>query len=377
MHVKALRRTDTPSPIPGVEIVTSIDELVADADHIALAAPATARTNHLIDADVLTKVKPGVHIVNIARGALIDQDALRVALDDGRVALATLDTVDPEPLPAGHWLYSHPQVRLSAHVSWYTPEMQRASVEIFVENLGRFLRNEPLLLRRRPGRGLLVPGVAVVGTGFGARIHVPALRAAGFDVLALVGQNEEKTARRAGRLEIPNACTSLDQALALPGVDAVTIATPPDTHAALAIAAADAGRHVICEKPFALDGAEADAMLDAATRAGVVALVGHEFRWAEDRVTLARAVAAGAIGEPRQFSLISYAPVAADPETPGARLVVRSRPRWRLARRVRFPSRRPGARDARRVRGRRARRSRPSPIVRTVPKIRSSCGSRW
>jgi predicted dehydrogenase len=161
-----------------------------------------------------------------------------------------------------------------------------------------------------------MPGAAVVGTGFGARIHVPALRAAGFDVVALVGENEEKTARRAGRLEIPNACSSLEQALALPGVDAVTIATPPDTHAELAIAAADAGRHVICEKPFALDAVEADAMLDAATRAKVVALVGHEFRWAGDRVTLARAVAAGLIGEPRQFSLISYAPVAADPETP-------------------------------------------------------------
>ena len=222
-----------------------------------------------------------------------------------------------------------------------------------------------------------MPGVAVVGTGFGARIHVPALRAAGFDVLALVGQNEEKTARRAGRLEIPNACTSLGQALALPGVDAVTIATPPDTHAALAIAAADAGRHVICEKPFALDAAEADAMFDAATRAGVVALVGHEFRWAEDRVTLARAVAAGVDR--------GAAPVLVDllragrggSRDPGAGLVVRSRPRWRLARRVGFPSRRPGARDARRVRGRSARRSRPSPIVRTVPKTRSSYGSRW
>ena len=58
---------------------------------------------------------------------------------------------------------------------------------------------------------------SVVGTGFGARVHVPALRAAGFDVLALVGQDDEKTARRAARLEIPNACTSLDEALALPG----------------------------------------------------------------------------------------------------------------------------------------------------------------
>ena len=90
-------------------------------------------------------MKPGVHLVNIARGALVDQDALRVALDDGTVAMATLDTVDPEPLPAGHWLYAHPQVRLTAHISWYTPQLQEAAVEIFVENIGRFRRGEPLL----------------------------------------------------------------------------------------------------------------------------------------------------------------------------------------------------------------------------------------
>ncbi len=153
MHVKALRRTDAPSPIAGVEIAGSIEELVADADHVVLAAPATARTRHLLDAGVFAHVKPGVHIVNIARGALIDQDALRVALDDGRVALATLDTVDPEPLPAGHWMYEHPGVRLSAHVSWYTPALQRTAVEIFVENLGRFLRGDPLLYVVDPAEG--------------------------------------------------------------------------------------------------------------------------------------------------------------------------------------------------------------------------------
>jgi phosphoglycerate dehydrogenase-like enzyme len=145
MRVKALRRTDAPSPITGVEIVTTLEELLVDADHLVLAAPATARTRHLVDADALQRVKPGVHLVNIARGALVDQDALRSALDDGRVGLATLDTVEPEPLPAGHWMYDHPRVRLSAHVSWYTAELQRSAVEIFVENLGRFLRNEPLL----------------------------------------------------------------------------------------------------------------------------------------------------------------------------------------------------------------------------------------
>jgi phosphoglycerate dehydrogenase-like enzyme len=144
MRVRALRRTDAPSPIEGVEVVRDIGALVGDADHLVLAAPATARTAGLVNADLLALVKPGIHLVNIARGALVDQDALRVALDDGRVAMATLDTVDPEPLPAWHWLYSHPQVRLSAHVSWYIPDLQRAALDIFVDNLGRFERGEPL-----------------------------------------------------------------------------------------------------------------------------------------------------------------------------------------------------------------------------------------
>ena len=66
MNVRAMRRTDTPSPIEGVELVTDIEALVADADHVVLAAPATARTKHLIDAAVFDQVKPGVHLVNIA-----------------------------------------------------------------------------------------------------------------------------------------------------------------------------------------------------------------------------------------------------------------------------------------------------------------------
>jgi phosphoglycerate dehydrogenase-like enzyme len=145
MHVRAMRRTHAPSPVPGVEMVRSLEALLPDADHVVLAAPATARTQHLIDAHAFASMKHGVHIVNIARGALIDQDALRVALDDGTVARATLDTVDPEPLPEGHWLYSHPNVRLAAHISWYTPDLQREALEIFVDNIGRYARGEPLL----------------------------------------------------------------------------------------------------------------------------------------------------------------------------------------------------------------------------------------
>lgn len=144
MRVQAVRRTDAPSPVEGVRVVGSMAELVADADHLVLAAPATAKTAHIVDAELLANAKPGLHLVNIARGALVDQDALRVALDDGRVAMATLDTVDPEPLPAGHWLYEHPKVRLSAHISWYEAELQRAAVAIFIDNLGRYSRGESL-----------------------------------------------------------------------------------------------------------------------------------------------------------------------------------------------------------------------------------------
>jgi predicted dehydrogenase len=158
------------------------------------------------------------------------------------------------------------------------------------------------------------PGAVVVGTGFGCRVHVPALRAAGFDVVALVGTDADRTARRAERSAVPASFTDLDAALELPDVAAVTVATPPHAHSRASIAAVDAGKHVVCEKPFALDAADARRMLDAAERAGVTHLVGHEFRWATERAVGGRAIEAGAIGEPRFATFVSYVPLVADPE---------------------------------------------------------------
>ena len=157
-------------------------------------------------------------------------------------------------------------------------------------------------------------GAVVVGTGFGCYTHVRALRAAGFDVLALVGRDPAKTAERAALFEVPAALTSLDEALALAGVDAVTIATPPHTHAPLARQAIAAGRHVLCEKPFAADTEEAKVVLDAAESAGVVHLLGTEFRWDPGQAGLARAVAAGLVGEPRLAIWLMHVPVLADPD---------------------------------------------------------------
>ena len=143
MEVIATRRTSAPSPLPGIAIVDH-DTLLTRSDHLVIAAPATAETRQLIDAAALARTKPGVHLVNIARGDLVDQDALRAALDAGHVSLASLDTVTPEPLPEGHWLYTHPRVRLSPHCSWSGPGALDRLLDPFLENLGRWLAGEPL-----------------------------------------------------------------------------------------------------------------------------------------------------------------------------------------------------------------------------------------
>lgn len=156
-------------------------------------------------------------------------------------------------------------------------------------------------------------GVAVVGTGFGCYTHVRALRAAGFEVMAVVGQDPDKTAERARLFEVPRAMLSLTEALALPGVDCVTIATPPGTHAALAMEAIAAGRHVLCEKPFTATLDEGRRVLAAAEEAGVVHLLGTEFRWDAGQVGLAQAVRRGDIGEPRMATWLMHVPVLTDP----------------------------------------------------------------
>jgi len=145
MRIKALRRSLRPAETEGVEIVGSLAEVLADADHVLIAAPLTVETRHMINAESIKWMKPGVHLVNIARGGHIDQDALRVALDSGHIARASLDTVDPEPLPEGHWLYSHPSVRLSAHISWSMPAVQGLLHDTFRENLRRYLDGRELI----------------------------------------------------------------------------------------------------------------------------------------------------------------------------------------------------------------------------------------
>jgi phosphoglycerate dehydrogenase-like enzyme len=144
MQVVAKVRSYRESPLPGVQLVEDLTELLQTADHLVLALPSTPASRGLIDARALARMKPGAHLINVSRATLVDQDALRVALDSGQLARASLDVVDPEPLPAGHWIYTHPKIRLSAHISWSGPDMAQRLLAPFIANVLAFARGEPL-----------------------------------------------------------------------------------------------------------------------------------------------------------------------------------------------------------------------------------------
>ena len=156
-------------------------------------------------------------------------------------------------------------------------------------------------------------GAVVVGTGFGLFTHVRALREAGFEVRAIVGRDRARTAARAAPLGIPLATDRLAEALADPATVLVTVATPPHAHHRVVMKAIAAGRHVVCEKPFARDLAQACTMRDAAAAAGIVHMLGAEFRFDTAQALLRRVVADGLIGVPRQFLRIHHQSGLQDP----------------------------------------------------------------
>lgn len=144
MEVVAFRRSGRPSEMANVTVSETLAEAVAGAAHVVVAAAATPETRHLIDGAAFAAMDRGAHLVNIARGSLVDQEALRAALADGIIGLASLDTVEPEPLPEGHWMYGHPSVRISPHISWQSPAGISTQYDMFAENLERYLVGDAL-----------------------------------------------------------------------------------------------------------------------------------------------------------------------------------------------------------------------------------------
>eukprot|EP00659_Diplonema_papillatum_P012941 gene12941-19959_t len=144
IKVVALRQTDTPFDVEGVEAARDIHDLFARSDHLVLAAPLTEATRHIVDREALANAKPGLHLINIARGGLVDHEALLEALDSGHIGLASLDVTEPEPLPDGHALYGHPRVRVSPHTSAISTNSRHDIADSFLGNLERYLSDRPL-----------------------------------------------------------------------------------------------------------------------------------------------------------------------------------------------------------------------------------------
>ncbi|NUB05216.1 glyoxylate reductase (NADP(+)) [Azospirillum sp. Vi22] len=129
---------------PEVEPFDRLEDLIAVSDHLVLALPLTDATRGVVGADLLARAKPGLHLVNVARGALVDQEALLAAIEAGRIAGATLDVTEPEPLPAGHPFYRHPAIRLTPHLSWSAPDVEPRLAERILANLDAYARGAPL-----------------------------------------------------------------------------------------------------------------------------------------------------------------------------------------------------------------------------------------
>jgi len=121
--------------VPGVARAASLEEAIADAHFVSLHAPATAENHHLIGPATLAQMRAAPVLINTARGALVDLDAVVTALDDGTLSGVALDVTEPEPLPAGHPLRGHPGAIVTPHMAFHsveaTDELQRrAALEV-------------------------------------------------------------------------------------------------------------------------------------------------------------------------------------------------------------------------------------------------------
>lgn len=146
MRVIGVRRRQ--GAVPGVSRIVPPEQLAdvaAEADYLVLAAPLTKETRGAVSRAVIERMKPTAWIVNIARGAMLDEDALVDALRAGHLGGAALDALSVEPLPKEHPLWALPNVIITPHSSNSSPRIRERSIALFRENLRRWKAREPLL----------------------------------------------------------------------------------------------------------------------------------------------------------------------------------------------------------------------------------------
>ncbi|WNG26268.1 D-2-hydroxyacid dehydrogenase [Cystobacter fuscus] len=149
MRILACRRQ--PSRSAGDTLVDELfplerkHEMIAASDYLLLALPHTSGTHRLMGAPELGAMKPGAVLINIGRGSTVDEQALVKALEEGRLRGAALDVFETEPLPPEHAFWRLDNVLLSPHCADQTPTWREDAVALFLKNLERFEKGEPLL----------------------------------------------------------------------------------------------------------------------------------------------------------------------------------------------------------------------------------------
>lgn len=141
--------TDLDEVVPSMDL----DYILSESDYVVIATPLTAETSGMIGAAQIDAMKPTASIINIARGAVIDEPALIAALKDGRIAGAVLDVFSQEPLPPESELWNLDNVIMTPHISGGMPDYMDRVVALFADNLRRYLTGEPLLNVFDPDRG--------------------------------------------------------------------------------------------------------------------------------------------------------------------------------------------------------------------------------
>jgi len=124
--------------------VSRLPELLEQSHAVVVTAPYTAESHHLLDADMLARMRPDAYLIVVSRGGIVDEAALAGALGAGRLAGAALDVTETEPLPTDSPLWDVPNLIITPHLAGASAEKERRCVEIFRDNLLRFTNNEPL-----------------------------------------------------------------------------------------------------------------------------------------------------------------------------------------------------------------------------------------
>ena len=142
-RVEIIRVARTPRSHPLVHSVTELDDLLPRADVIVLILPLTAESTGLMGAHQFAQMRQGALLVNVARGGVVQTDALVEALNSGRIR-AALDVTNPEPLPSDHPLWHCPNLLITPHIGGSSPQFDARSLQVAAAELRRYMQGEPL-----------------------------------------------------------------------------------------------------------------------------------------------------------------------------------------------------------------------------------------